>query len=329
MDKNYVLSLGAPFSQSAVYLYLVSEAANDSQWVRDELEIALSFEFESKLRIVPVCLAGGEHSLPEVLSGRRYASLDLSHGGLAKLVHSLTAISGCYYIPERTRLSATVRLEEHGLVHTLVQARDYATDCEKDVLFVDSRYESIAEQYWRVSEVKFPPIDEQTRKSDSIANTVNAVHTRCRNIVRECRAVCGRFFATNSESEDHYLDCGHERILHELLHRLEWYIRYLRHLHGDESYDESAMKTFSLSEPFDGPTCDFITDGEKLSSARVPKYASSDVSKLFGRPDSPFASILPCDVGKAIGHILALRFMAGTIQSTEIPKPKTVAYGLS
>ena len=323
-------ALSEAISQSNVYLYLVSRAANDSEWVQDELQFALELEFESALRIVPVRLADNEDPLPNLLSGRVFASLDVSHGGVPRLAHDLTEIEGHERIEGNSRISATVRLEESRIVHTLAQARRFAPDCERHVMLIDGRYESLSDLYWEVSEVEFPLIDSQDRKSAEIAAIVDGVHFQCRKIIKESKVVCRRFFATDNAHEDRpYMDAGYERILYEMLHLLKWNTTYLRHLRGDQAFDESSTKHKYLQEPFDGPTCDIICSGNKLGSVNAPEYARSDTSRLFGLPYSPFASILPGDVGKAVGHVLARRFMANSIGSTEMPDPKTMTYGPS
>ena len=312
-------------SKSDVYLYLVSKAANGSDWVQDELKFALGLEFESQLRIVPVRLKDNKDPMPNLLSGRVFASLDTSHGGFPQLAHNLAEIEGHERIADDSRISATVRLEEHRIVHTLEQARGFGAECERHVLLIDGRYESLSDLYWEMSGVRFPPIDKQARESDEIADTVARAHSQCRKIIKESKAVCRRFFATDRANDNcTYLDAGHERILYEMLHLLQWNTTYLRHLRGDEAFDESSIKNRYLREPFDGPTCDIISGSKKLGSVKVPEYARSDTSRLFGLPDSPFASIFPWDVGTAVGHVLARRFMADSIRSTEMPDPKTI-----
>ena len=318
-------------SKSDVFLYLVSKAANDSDWVQDELSFALSLEFESRLRIVPVRLKGNKDPMPNVLSGRLFASLDtLQHGGFRLLAHNLAEIEGHERIADNSRISATVRLEEHRIVHTLEEARGFGPECERHVLLIDGRYESLSDLYWEMSDVRFPPIDKRARESDEIVNTLARAHSQCRKIIKESKAVCRRFLATDSTNDIcTYLDAGHERILHEMLHFLQWNTTYLRHLRGDIAFDESSVNNRYLREPFDGPKCDIISEKKNLGSVKIPEYARSGTSSLIGLPDSPFGSILPWDVGKAVGHVLGRRFMAGSIRSTEMPHPKTITYGLS
>ena len=323
-------SLRSAISDSDIYLYLVSKAANTSPWVREELQYALSLEFESRLRIVPVCLADSEDPMPDLLSGRVYASLDPSHGGAARLAQSLTGVKGYDRMPEGNRLSATVRLEEHGIVHTLVRARDFSADCDKHVLLLDSEYESLDNLYWKVSAMRFPPVDRRDRESTKIAEVVDGVHSQSRDIIKESRVICRRFIEADSRSDDcDYLNSGHERILHGMLHRLKWNVTYLRHLRGDEEFDEALMDTRDLAEPFDGPACDYVSEGQMLGSVNAPRYASSDLSTLFGHTDDPFKYVFPWDVGKAVGHMLARRFMAGNLRSIEVPSPETLTCGLS
>ena len=324
-------SLRNAISDSDIYLYLVSTAANDSKWVKDELDHALNLEFESRLRIVPVRLADSDDPMPDPLMGRKYAHLDPSHGGAARLAQSLAGVKGCDRIPDDNRLSATVRLEEHGIAHTLVQARDFATDSEEHVLLLDSGYESLDELYWQVSDATFPLVESTPGESTDIAEIVDSVHRQCRNIIKEARSVCRRFIDTDGSRADvrHYVDAGHERILYEMLHRLKWNTTYLRHLRGDEAFDEALKHPRNLAEPFDGRACDIIYEGKKLGSVNAPRYASKDLSTLFGHTDVPFTYIFPWDVGKAVGHVLARRFMAGNLRSTEVPDPGTLTCGLS
>ena len=323
-------SLLSAISDSDIYLYLVSNAANISPWVREELQYALSLEFESRLRIVPVRLADSKDPMPDLLAGRVYASLDRSRGGAVRLAQSLVGVNGCDRMPEGNRLSATVRLEKHGIVHTLVQARDFSADCDKHVLLLDSEYESLDNLYWEVSDVQFPLVDDTSRESKEIAEVVDGIHNQCRDIIREARKIGRRFIETDSSSEDRgYLDAGHERILYEMLHRLKWNVTYLRHLRGDEPFDKALMGNRDLAQPFDGPACDYVSEGEMLGSVNSPRYAGSDLSALFGHTDVPFKYIFPLDVGTAVGHVLARRFMAGNLRSIEVPSPATLTCGLA
>ena len=64
----------------------------------------------------------------------------------------------------------------------------------------------------------------------------------------------------------------------------------------------------------------------------VPKYGHPfprDVKEIspWGL-SSPFADIPASEVGIVVGEILALRFVARSLPSTEIPPPDSLTYGL-
>jgi hypothetical protein len=94
-----------------------------------------------------------------------------------------------------------------------------------------------------------------------------------------------------------------------------------------------SMSRRRLPEPFNGHECDFVSNGIKIGSVRVPKYGhpyGKDVEKIIPWGlSSPFADMLPNEVGIAIGEILALRFLARSLPSTEVPSPDSLEYGLS
>jgi TIR domain len=143
-------------AKSDVYLYLVSEAANDSKWVQDELRFALALEFEQKLKAIPVRLAGDDTPLPALLTGRLYSSLDVAQGGgAARLASELRDVASAV-VPEGCQVSATIRLLSTGLSQTLEEARLVANDAQVDALFLNERYERLDALYWTLSEVQLP-----------------------------------------------------------------------------------------------------------------------------------------------------------------------------
>ena len=329
-------SLRSAISQSDIYLYLVSHAANNSAWVRDELEYAVGLEFEKKLKIVvPVRVADNEDELPPLLSGRFCATLDPTSGGAGLLAHNLTKISGCDRIPENCRLSATVRLDKHRLVHTLAQTRDFSVDCEIRVLFLDDQYEALDALYWNVAEVEFPIIQGQTAEF-AVATTkfVAEIHSRSRRVIKGVQSICRRFLATDGTNRNkHYFEAGYERALRVMLHCLQWDTTYLRAIYDGQGLGDNFAKAMHLPEPFDGHKCVFVSGDRKLGSVKVPQHAypfHPHVKELvpWGLTD-PFADMVQSEVGTAVGEILALRFMNQSLPSTEMPSPASLKYGLS
>lgn len=327
-------ALRSAIAQSDIYLYLVSDAANNSKWVRDELEYAVGLELEKKLKIVPVRLADNEDELPPLLSGRFWASLEPASGGVGRLVHSLSEISGCDRIPESCRLSATVRLEKHCLIHTLAEARDFPTGSEIHALLLNDQYETLDSLYWEVAEVRFPSVKESPHMLMNPAQIVSEIHRQSRSIIQEARLICRRFSTVNSTDDYHqYFDAGHERALRVMLNRLQWNTTYLRSFRDGKKLDDDFVHTRHLPQPFDGHQCDFVSGKELLGSVTVPQHGhafSQNMKDLvpWGLT-RPFADMFPSEVGIAVGEILALRFMAQSLQSTEMPSPASLKYGLS
>ena len=328
-------SLRFAISQSDIYLYLVSDAANNSAWVRDELEYAVGLEFEKKLKIVvPVRVADNEDELPPLLSGRYCATLDPTSGGAGLLAHNLTKISGCARIPENCRLSATVRLDKHRLVHTLTQARDFPTDSEIRALLLDDQYKTLDSLYWKVAEVRFPSVQGPPQELTNIAQIVAEIHRQSRSIIQEARLICRRFSTINSTDDYHqYFDAGHERALRVMLHRLQWNTTYLRSLREGEILGEDFVNARRLPEPFNGHGCDFVSEGQLLGSFKVPEgshpFSPNMTDLIPWGLTSPFADMLPSDVGTAVGEILALRFMNQSLPSAEMHSPELLKYGLA
>jgi TIR domain len=328
-------SLRLAISQSDVYLYLVSTAANESTWVQDELQFAIGLEHEQKLRVVPVRLADNKDALPAILSGRVCRSLDPTSGGAARLAHNLTEIDGHNHILATCRLSATARLEEHRLVHTLAQARKFSADREIHVLLLDSDYEALDDLYWKVAEVRFPLVKGTPKELADITQIIAGIHNQSRAIIKESRSICRRFLAvTDADQHQRYFDAGHERAIRLLLHRLQWNSTYLRYLRdSSEEFGQTFLNKRKLPEPFDGHRCDFLSSGRELGSIKVPKYGHpfpADTKNLvpWGLI-SPFGDIFEDDVGVAVGEILALRFLNQSLPSIEMPAPDSLTYGLS
>ena len=279
-------------------------------------------------------LADNRDDLPRLLSGRIYADLDPTTGGAARLAFNLAKIDGHDHIPENCRLSATLRLEEWRLVHTLAQARDFSTGNEIHALLLDDQYEALDSLYWSVAEVRFPPVQGPPQGAADASQTVAEIHKQSRSIIQETQSICGRFLAVKStDAHREYFDAGHERVLHLLLHRLQWNTTYLRALRDDKKLDEDFVNARRIPEPFDGHRCDFVSGDQKLGPVRVPQHGhpfSPDTPGLraWGLT-SPFADMLQPEVGTAVGELLALRFMAQTLPSTEMPSPESLRYGLS
>ena len=328
------VSLMSAIAQSDIYLYLVSDAANKSEWVQDELEHAIGLERGGKLKIIPVRLADNKDKLPSPLSDCLYASLDPTTGGAARLALYLTEVNGHDRVPENCRLSTTVRLEEHRLVHTLAQARDFSTDGEVRALLLDDQYQALDSLYWNVAEVRFPSVQGSPQELTDVAQIVTGIHTQSRSIIQEAQLICRRFLATKSTDAYHqYFEAGYERILRVMLRRLQWNTTYLRSLRDGEKLDENFVHAGHLPEPVDGHKCDFVSSGQKLGSIKVPHHGhpfSPDMDDLIPWGlTSPFVDMIESEVGIAVGQLLALRFMNQSLPSTEMPFPESLRYGLS
>ena len=329
-------SIQEAISQSDIYLYLVSDAANSSDCIRDELKFALGLEHENALRIVPVRLPDPDSPLPPLLRGRFYATLDPTEGGAARLAHDLTSFPGHEKIPEDCRLSVTARLTEYGLVHTLDQARYLAARArvETHILLLNDVYDALDKLYRNVVKARFALDSIPREDRRSIEEIVSSIHSQSRNIVKEAPLVCRIFLANTADKLDQeYYDKGHERILHTLLHRLQWNIEYLRHVRGDTPFDERSVNTRCLPEEFCGHCCEFFAANEKLGTIEVPRHGhpgpSSQVKLIPWGLSSPFNDMLSGEVGIAIDDLLARRFLAHTLPSTEMPSPGILKYGLA
>ena len=117
------------------------------------------------------------------------------------------------------------------------------------------------------------------------------------------------------------------------MHRLQWNTRYLERLSKRATLEEEFVKDRKLPSAFDGHACDFVHDNDKLGSAPVPKSAhpwdrEMERSPPWGLRD-PFLDMAPDDVGKAVGEILAQRFLAGTVEGVTVPSAQLLRYGLS
>ena len=122
-------------------------------------------------------------------------------------------------------------------------------------------------------------------------------------------------------------------MLRFMLHVLQWNIGYLRHLDGSVAIDEKFVHGRHIQESFDGPRCDFVSRGIHLGSVRVPRhghpFAGSEEALFPWGLTSPFSDMTQSEVGMAVGDILGRRFVAGTIRTTEMNEPDSLAYGLS
>jgi hypothetical protein len=331
-------SLLKAISDCSVYLYLVSAVANASSWVREELEHALSLEHEGRLRVVPVRLIGEDCELPDVLHGRLLHDLDVSRGGVAKLAAATRAERGAQEKPLTCNVSATVMLATHGLEHTLDKARDFVESGRLSILMLDRDYNSMADAYWRVSEVMFPSLSrEDSRRLEAASRIVTNVHAQCRRAISEI-ARLARAYAEREPSSPyyHYFQGGFERAVRVLLHHLSWNTQYLQALRDGRNLDEEFMAQLELPEPYCGHDCDFVEEEDgsviKFGTAQVPAHGhpyGKDAPLVPWGLSSPFGDILERTVGETLGHVAGLMFLAETRDSSDLPKPKLLRYGLA
>lgn len=327
-------SLRSAIAQSNVYLYLVSTSANESKWVQDELAFALGLEIEEKLKIIPVRLAGNADALPSPLRGRLYRSLEPTTGGAARLAQELKDVKGASICPRNCRLSASVRMEDHRLTHTLSNARQSGYPPEVvDVMLLRSDYEILDGQYWSLTEVALPSVGDSKTDLSQAAEFVSQLHDTSRCIIREIRRLCGRFVATSQNENQPYFDSAHIRAIRVLLHRLHWNTMYLLRLRDKLPVTTDFLSHISLAKPFGGHQCDFVVDGKKIGSVVVPKHGNplpDGITDLFHWGlTSPFADMTSDEVGIALGDYLARCFIVRTTQSVDVPNPSSIKYGLS
>ncbi len=325
--------LRSAIAQSNVYLYLVSASANESKWAQDELAFALGLEIDGKLKIIPVRLAGNTDPLPSSLAGKIYRSLDPTTGGVARLAQELMKVERVSSCPQAWRLSASVRMEGHRLVHTLLSARQlgYSPD-EVDVMLLRSDYEILDGQYWSLCEVAFPSVNGLAADLGWAAGFVAQLHDTSRSIIRETRRLCRCFVSTSQADNQAYFDAAYIRAIYVLLHRLQWNTKYLLSLRDKLSITDEFVSEKTLAMPFDGHSCDFAVDDKHIGSVIVPKHGhpwpAGTANLIPWGLTSPFADMLPDDVGVALGDYLARCFIAQTTPSVDVPNPDSIKYGL-
>jgi hypothetical protein len=327
-------SLRDAIAHSDVYLYFVSKAANESKWVQDELQFALGLEFQSKINIIPVRLAESDVDLPPRLAGRVYSSLEVTGSGAARLAHRISSRPGHDRLPDSCRLSATVRIDDHRLVHTLQWPHPTSAD-RLDVLFLNNDYDNLPELYWHVADVSLPRRIKDTEKRLAYAAEVIAhTHARCRVFIRELAVLCTGYLSIDPTARyRHYYETAHERAMRFIMQSLLWKITYLRHWNGGPPLDEDFLEKEVLPDPFSAHSCEFEFDGECLGTLEVPKHGHPWPSSIE-RPipwgmRSPFTDLAQSEVGMIVGQLIGLRLRAGTLDSAKIPPAESLTYGLA
>ncbi len=324
-------------SDCSVYLYLISQAANRSDWVRDELEHALSCEHDGHLRVVPVRLVGDAAELPEVLRGRLVHDLDPSRGGIPKLAAMLRDEDGAQDNPAHCRVSATIRLRSHGLEHTVDRAREFVDPGRISVLMLNEKYESMEDVYWALSEIEFPMLSEEDpHRIETAVKTVTGIHDRCRRIVAEVPRLARGYVERSPESPHfEYFRMAFERSVRVLLHRLAWYIEYLHSLRDAKALPEDFMARRDPHSPHDGHACNFLeVHGDQVAhfgTIEVPPHGhpySLEAPLMPWGFSSPFSDMLEGEVGEALGHLAAKLFLGEARTTGHVPEPDTLRYGL-
>ena len=328
-------SLLSAISESDIYVYLASKAANKSKWVQDELRHAIALELENMLEIVPVAIAQDNYILPSLLPGRVFEKVDGTKGSFARIAHNLVKRERARSFSQTCPTLATIRLDKKRLMHTLGQARQYLRDSEIRVSLLNKDYESLEELYWEVSDAEFSlegvHSAEQRLETDK---TIREIHRQSRSIIKEASALGDRFVKTKGSNDvTSYHDAGHERILHILLHRLQWNITYLRAIRDGLALGKDFLESRQLQEAFGYHRCNFVSAGREIGSANVPGHAHPlypNVKKpLAWGLTNPFLDMFPAEVGTAVGEIVALQFINQPFTSAAMPSPDSLQYGLS
>lgn len=320
-------------AKSNVCVYLVSEEANRSEWVQDELHQAVELERDG-LQIVPVRLAGDSTPLPSLLTGRLYQDLSEETGGVARLAHDLASLPNAGVLPQGARIASTVRLGSRRVEHTLAETAALSVEpTARHVLILNEDYERIDALYWSFAEQSMPAAVQGRPEDLAYAdNVLDGIHSACRGAIEAVPALAGSYVERRAAPHREYYVAAIERLLYVLLHRLDWSCRYLACLRGDGVVDQKLLEERDVPEPFSGHLCEFVADGRSLGKAKV---SSHDHPWAPGRPlealrlSSPFADMVPAEVGVAIGDTVARRFLARTRPSVDLPLPETLLYGLA
>lgn len=336
------LSAGAPLRSnllnsiagSQVYLYLVSEKANNSEWVREELQHALSCERDLDLVVVPVRLAGDDTPLPKPLTGRVHHDLSTQAGGPAKLAHDLSALPNVKVVSPGARIAATVRLVARRVEHTLLETEGLLGDgTTRQTLILDQAFERLDLRYWRLAETRIPGSTQDSPETLARADrSIDDVHAECRRAINGAGALIAEHaHRRTSVRHRYYYTCAIERALHIFLHRLEWNCRYLESWNGATAFGQEAMEERHLPAPFTGHTCEFVVSGQSIGKVDVPPHGHPWLkgTKLTPLPLSkPFLDMTEGQVGTAIGDLVARRTLAGTLRTPDLPEPDALLYGL-
>lgn len=315
-----------------VYLYLVSEASNASAWCQDELRFAIAREPPGgTLKVIPVRLADDATPLPALLAGRLYRSLSPAAGGPGRFANELKPVAAVE-VPPRCDLSATVRLLATGLNHTLDEARLMRGDAAVQTLFLDPSYERLDLTYWSLAEQQFPVVGPVTKAVEDAVAFVDGLHKQSRNTITELRALSERYVRVASDGAFRaYFESGYLQSMRVLLTALSWNCEYLVHLKESSSIEAAFLQRRTLPQPFQGHVCDFGHGTQWVGGVRVPEHGHpwpDGAPVVAWGLSRPFADMPQSEVGKALGHAIALRFLAGTLPSTEMLDPVTLEYGL-
>jgi hypothetical protein len=317
---------------SHVYVYLLSEQANRSEWVQEELQYAIKHEGDH-LAIVVVRAANDHTTLPDLLAGRLYHDLSTDKGGVAKLAHELSEMPDAGVLPEGARTAATVRLALGRVVHTLAVTNPLdGSPSLRHVLLLDERYERLDLRYWRLAEQALPErLQGEMGLLAEAGRAIDAIHAQCRRMIDGVAELAKGYAEYRTSDWSAYYVAAIERALYVLVHRLEWNCRYLACWKGEGAFGEAEVAEKYPAEPFSGHLVDFVSDGRGMGKARVPTHGSpwpTDMPVVPWGLSSPFFDMSRDDVGTAIGEIVVRRFLAGTLSTLDLPDPTKLEYGL-
>lgn len=311
---------------SGVFVYLASKESNQSRTVQVELSAAQ----KNGLEVIPVVISDEETELPPALDGSLYHSLDPSKGGAARLAHLLREYEGVTSVPENVALTAVLRLTPNTLVHSLDAIRSVAAGRRLRVFMLDMNYEPIDTRYWQLSEVTFSRLNDTRERVEAAMESVRSLHERSRRSITEIGRLCEAYLTLGETTLEHrYSRAGTLETIHALMHWLSWNCDYLSALRRGENVDGSARH---LREPYDGHICVFTVGGRSIGTVNVPDhghpFSGSYPPEGWGL-SSPFSDLLPEEVGRAVGHLMHYRFLAGKSVTAAMPPMDELQYGLA
>lgn len=316
-------------SASSVFLYFASPSALASGAVQSELQHALSLE---SVRVV-VVRPDQDSPIPAILRDRLYVNVEAGeiHGGVSHLMNEIAPFARRDDEAIGGHVSATLRIHQGNVIYSwrnVKPSNNTIPDRRHRVAVLDDFYDRLDWQLTRHLDTTLREIQDRFSEDEATYLSWDSLRHFGSLVVPEVSRLCNlSIHSTTALTPNHrYEEAAHISAIRCLALRMNAATKYLDRFFDDLAMTPLEYESLLPTDPYpEGTKCDFASYGKTIGAIRVPYIQPWEVPE--GMTD-PQRDIFSYELGKAIGHRLALQFPSAG-PTIEFPPLESLRYGLA